>query len=184
MKITSRRLRPVLSILFFILFYFWITNIVKSKDSNSKKNELKTYQHSISGNAYITDGDTIKLGKERIRLIEIDAPEMAQKCYDKNNNSYLCGVMSKNFLLDLVKSKEVFCKYNKRDIYSRILGNCYVGNESINEKMVANGMAVVFSYSKFDEILKKLQEEAKSKKVGIWQGSFELPKNYRKRMRK
>ena len=34
----------------------------------------------ISGKASVTDGDTLKVGPERIRLHGIDAPESAQCC--------------------------------------------------------------------------------------------------------
>ena len=34
----------------------------------------------ISGVASVTDGDTLKVGPERIRLHGIDAPESAQSC--------------------------------------------------------------------------------------------------------
>ena len=34
----------------------------------------------ISGVASVTDGDTLRIGSERIRLHGIDAPESAQRC--------------------------------------------------------------------------------------------------------
>ena len=34
----------------------------------------------ISGVASVTDGDTLRIGSERIRLHGIDAPESAQSC--------------------------------------------------------------------------------------------------------
>jgi endonuclease YncB( thermonuclease family) len=137
--------------------------------------------NQISGKAIISDGDTIKINGKRIRLLEIDTPETAQKCYDKNNEKYLCGIMAKEYLVELIGNSEVMCEYEKLDIYQRILGQCYVDGISINAKMVESGMAVVFSYSKFDDKLKNLQENARKNKLGIWQGKFELPKDYRKR---
>ena len=39
---------------------------------------------------------TIKIGKEKIRLFGIDAPEMKQICKNKNNDPYACGNNIKN----------------------------------------------------------------------------------------
>ena len=36
------------------------------------------FQGPITGPATITDGDTLRIGRERIRLFGIDAPEMSQ----------------------------------------------------------------------------------------------------------
>ena len=47
----------------------------------------------------VTDGDSIKIGKNRIRLQGIDAPEIKQKCI-KDQEEYSCGIDSKNFLKD------------------------------------------------------------------------------------
>lgn len=153
--------------------------INKKPVAKKEKGEIQ----QISGKAIISDGDTIKIDGKRIRLLEIDTPETTQKCNDKNDKKYLCGIMAKEYLIQLIGENDVMCEYEKLDIYKRILGQCYVNGISINAKMVESGMAVVFSYSKFDDNLKKLQEDARKNKRGIWQGKFELPKDYRKRKR-
>ena len=43
----------------------------------------------IFGIAKVIDGDTIKISKQNIRLIFIDAPEIAQKCFTKEKNLLL-----------------------------------------------------------------------------------------------
>ncbi len=40
----------------------------------------------VEGRARVIDGDTIKIGKSRIRLHGIDAPESKQRCKDKKLN--------------------------------------------------------------------------------------------------
>ena len=52
-----------------LIFFFLTYNDVKSQ-------ELKI----ISGIAKVVDGDTIKIGKNKIRLLGIDAPEKKQQC--------------------------------------------------------------------------------------------------------
>ena len=44
----------------------------------------------ISGVASVTDGDTLRIGSERIRLHAIDAPESAQSCH-AGGKTWPCG---------------------------------------------------------------------------------------------
>ena len=53
---------------------------------------IKTTAGEISGFPVITDGDTIKILNNRIRLHGIDAPEKKQKC-TKNAKKYNCGIV-------------------------------------------------------------------------------------------
>ena len=62
----------MLKILFLILIFFNLSS--------------KTIANEISGLAFISDGDTIKILDNRIRLHGIDAPEKKQKCNKKKKN--------------------------------------------------------------------------------------------------
>ena len=39
----------------------------------------------------VVDGDSLEVGNERLRLMNIDAPEFFQKCHDASGWKYLCG---------------------------------------------------------------------------------------------
>ena len=81
MKKLNLNLFKFLILLFFIL-------------SNSAYSEIKFISSNIE-EVIITDGDSLKIGKEKIRLSGIDAPEMKQICYDENDSPYACGSCSK-----------------------------------------------------------------------------------------
>ena len=151
-------------------------------------NDVRSEQiKEISGYAIIIDGDTIKINSKRIRLHGIDAPEKKQKCkksyliignfsFTKN---YLCGQVSTNKLIKKINNQIIKCKIIDVDRYSRFIGECYKKNENLNSWLVSNGYAVAYrKYSK-----KYISEEinAKNDKLGIWQGKFEMPWNFRRK---
>ena len=162
----------------FIVLIFFIL-------SNPAYSELKFIKSAVE-KVVVTDGDTLKIGKEKIRLFGIDAPEIKQVCNDENNNPYACGHVSKKFLADLLfiknSRKQVFCYYSERDKYKRIIGECFIGTISktnINRIMVSHGRAV--AYLKYSEKYLDAQNIAKNKKMGIWRGTFDLPEEWRKK---
>ena len=122
----------------------------------------------------VVDGDSLEKGNVRIRLIDIDAPEFYQKCYDENNNSYECGKMALRALEKLIDNK-VVCKAKAIDKYKRKLMECFdENNNSINQQMVLSGWAVSYG-NKF----KEEEMKAKKQKSGIWKGRFMRPELYR-----
>jgi len=169
-------------IVFIILFILWIAAITNkgfiSIDSKASEN-LEELQE-ISGIANITDGDTIKIDNKRIRLLEIDAPETSQNCFNANYEEYACGKMSKDFLVKLADQKQVKCYYKKFDKYGRYLAKCYIDNIMINAEMIKNGMAVTYFFGTKNSEMTQLENEAKENELGIWQGAFQMPKDYRK----
>ena len=112
---------------------------------------------------HVIDGDTIRAeikGKEiKIRLVEIDAPEMNQPF----------GVESKRFLKKLIENKKVTLISEGKDRYGRTLGELFVNKDNINETMVKSGFAWVYDRYVKSPLLYSYQDEAKSKNLGIWQ---------------
>jgi len=112
----------------------------------------------------VTDGDTVK-GKYaneliKIRLAEIDAPELKQTF----------GVESKNCLKELIKQSDgkVFFKFKEKDRYKRYVGWLYSEDLDINLEMVKRGCAWVYDRYAERKVLFKLQNLAKENKLGLW----------------
>ncbi|UXN07654.1 thermonuclease family protein [Bartonella sp. HY761] len=127
----------------------------------------------ISGFAHISDGDSIRINGERIRLLGIDAPELAQYC-TKGQEKYACGELSKQHLIKMINGRKVSCKWIERDKYKRILGQCMVENIDISRQMVEDGWAV--SYSSYP----KEERFAKNNKLGMWVWQVQRPNQWRK----
>ena len=123
---------------------------------------------------YVVDGDSLEYGTERIRLIDIDAPEFLQSCQDENGQSYPCGIEAKNQLSQLISSG-ISCTSQGTDKYGRKLKECFLNNgTSINKKMVLSGWAVAYG-----DKLKKEENQAKKEHRGLWKGKFMRPELYR-----
>jgi len=134
-------------------------------------------QKIIQGKAKIIDGDTIHIGKNKIRLHGIDAPEINQTCSIRDQ-LWNCGIKSSKVLKNIILENEVLCKIIDIDRYKRFVAECFVNETNINQYMVRNGWAVAYRYYSLDYISD--EKIAKKNKTGIWQGKFKNPYLFRK----
>ena len=74
---------------FTLIFFLTLSNLVFSET------KIISYNATEVG---VTDGDSFRFGKERIRLFGIDAPEIKQICNDKFKKPYSCGEEAKKKL--------------------------------------------------------------------------------------
>ncbi|EJF77928.1 Endonuclease YhcR precursor [Candidatus Bartonella washoeensis] len=157
----------VATILIVAIIYFQYTQPHPKKAAFISK-------ESLEGHAFVIDGDSIMISSVMIRLAGIDAPELHQFCGTKKAR-YPCGLEAKNYLEQLIVNQPVTCHWYKKDKYRRILATCKTKKISnINAMIVNNGWAV--SYHDYP----KEEEEARKKKKGIWQSSFQKPRKWRK----
>jgi endonuclease YncB( thermonuclease family) len=112
----------------------------------------------------VLDGDTVLIIRaghkpEKVRLLNIDAPEKAQPF----------GMQSKRSLAEMVLRRQVKIAVTARDKYGRLLGQISLDGQSVNEEQVRRGMAWEYSgYSNNSEYL-VLQSEAQRAHRGLWQ---------------
>ena len=132
----------------------------------------------------VIDGDTLIIEQKKIRLSGIDAPEKSQLCYNSNKVIYACGVIAYEKLNQLIIDSDfqlIKCKDFSKDHYGRFISNCWIGNIFINSWMVRNGWAM--AYQKYSMEFVKEENDAKKEKLGIWNGQFVEPWNWRKGIR-
>ena len=162
----------IISSIFFIVTY----NDVRSENINK-----------ISGFAKVVDGDTIKINSKKIRLYGIDAPEKKQKCkktyltisFMSFTKDYMCGELSTQKLIKKINKQKLNCNILDVDRYKRLIGECFKRNINLNSWMVSNGYAV--AYRKYSKKYVSDEINAKNNKLGIWQGKFEMPWDYRRK---
>ena len=161
----------------FLVFSFFIF-LLSTKASSIEK---------IEGVPSVTDGDTIKINGNKIRLFGIDAPEVKQSCkkplisfsFYSLYKKYNCGVISTEKLRDKISNKKISCLISNKDRYGRFIGECFYKKLNLNSWMVKNGYAV--AYLKYSKKFQQQENYAKQNKLGIWQGYFELPWKFRKK---
>ena len=132
----------------------------------------------INGHAKIIDGDTLHIGKYKIRLHGIDAPELNQNCFF-NDKVWNCGKESKNFIINFINNKKISCKLIDTDHYKRHIGVCFIDEINLNKKIVQKGWAIAYRYYSKDFVDDEII--AKINKLGIWKGGFEEPYLFRKK---
>jgi len=131
-----------------------------------------------AGQASIVDVDTIEIHGERIRILDIDAPENRQTCTKPDGTEWRCGQQAALALADWIGQRTVICASDSRDIYGRFLARCVVAGEDVASWLVANGWAVPYRDCKC-EIVRDTAGKAKTAKVSIWSCTFVMPWDFR-----
>lgn len=151
------------------------TNAVLSNNYEQKKGKLG---NSIAGRPKIIDGDSVEVNNIKIRIQGIDAPEKAQKCLNGFGKTYSCGIKSKEALEELTDGT-IECIGSRLDRYKRTIATCYnKSGKDVAKEMVARGWALAYRQYSSDYV--EDENIAAQKKMGIWQGEFIDPWDWRK----
>jgi len=130
---------------------------------NSNRQEVKVIR--------VIDGDTIEIeGGQRVRYIGIDTPER-DACFSSESTA-------KN--KELVDGKTISLEkdVSEKDRYGRLLRYVYVGDTLVNEVLVKEGYAQVYTYPpdvKYNEKFSAAQREARDSNKGLWSACQATP---------
>jgi len=130
----------------------------------------------------VTDGDTIDVMDQgravRLRLYGIDCPEKSQAF----------GTKAKQFTADLCFGRTVRWERKDVDRYGRSVALVWVGEDLVNEKLVAAGMAWTYTRYCKPPWLRRftdVQKIARDGKRGLWADSNPTPPwDFRKKKKK
>lgn len=126
--------------------------------------------------ARVNDGDTVtciddRKESRRIRLKNIDAPELAQPD----------GQASRAALQEKLSGGRVRVEGEDIDQYGRLLGTLWIGERNINLEMVSDGWAWEFSGRVPDRRIVEAESAARAGRRGLWAGSSpQRPSQWRK----
>ena len=134
----------------------------------------------ISGNASVIDGNTIEIDGERIRILDIDAPEIGQPCFHRDGGkAWPCGQVAARVLAGLLIDYSITCETEGTDNIGRWFARCDIATVSIATWMAGNGWAVPNQECRCEEV-RAWAAFAKSKNAGIWGSDFQMPWEWRR----
>jgi len=124
----------------------------------------------------VADGDTVTVlvkngDKIKIRLVGIDAPEKDQPH----------GLVSKNYLEEIVEGKQINARCEKKDRYRRWLCKIFLDGVDLNLRQLELGNAWWYrAYAKNQSIgdravYAKAESKARNDKLGLWAGASPVP---------
>ena len=116
----------------------------------------------------VTDGDSIRCADGReIRLLSIDAPEIAQEPWGERSRQELLRVAPIGTTL------RVEYDVSRRDVFGRDLAHLHVpGADLLNEHMVASGYALAYVIPPnrlYEQEIREAEASAKAAGSGLWQ---------------
>ena len=132
---------------------------------------------SLEGRVTVIDGDTLEMHGKRIRLHGIDAPESGQTCRSQSGKTYRCGQLATIQMAQYTKRKTIRCNVRDTDRYGRLVAVCFADGQDINKRIVRDGFAL--AYRRFSRDYVAAERNAKRDKVGMWQGAFIKPWDWR-----
>jgi micrococcal nuclease len=130
----------------------------------------------------VADGDTFYCRDARkVRLIGIDSPERRQRPFGDHARDALRRMLPEGTAVRLQRDVML------TDRYGRLLAYVWVGPTFVNEAMVRDGWAVLYTVPpnvKYAERFSRAQKEARARGAGLWsQRGFEcLPGDFRRRI--
>ncbi len=135
----------------------------------------------------VSDGDTLiadtDRAKLRIRLLGIDAPEIAHN----GPPGQPFGKEAKDYLEQLVGGRTVRVEAYGRDQYHRVLAVLWPDGRNVNVAMVRAGFAELYRGARCQAYCRELQaaeHEARQARLGMWSlHQYESPRDYRRRLR-
>ncbi len=129
---------------------------------------------SLSGHAYVIDGDTLVIHDRHIRLFGVDAFEHDQTC-----GGFACGQQATSVMNGLVQSIIVTCDQQDVDPYGRMVAICRTSSGlNLGREMVRRGLAV--DYRHFSRRYMDDETYARTHRLGAWAYGFDSPQTWRR----
>ncbi|PIL18477.1 hypothetical protein P775_18050 [Puniceibacterium antarcticum] len=126
----------------------------------------------------VIDGDTFDVGKVRVRLHAVDAPEQAQTC---GTPAWACGAWVTQEVRKRYQGQWAICEATDTDRYGRVVARCSVNGQDVGAALVSDGLA--FAYRQYGWDYDLTEKAAAVAGVGLHSEQMQLPSEYRKAQR-
>lgn len=122
MRPKDRRRGLRVAVLFASAFFIWMIPVLP----------VEARSQEIKGYVRVVDGDTLWLGRIKVRLNGIDAPERGQPRFTAATRA----------LKQVTAGKVVTCVLNGEKSYDRYIGRCFVDAVDVAAAVIASGNAL------------------------------------------
>lgn len=147
----------------------------------SRRNAAGRRGGTITGKAWVTDADGIRVSRQEIRFAGVDAPEWDQWAKHEHGYWFKQGKRVKSALIREIGGKTVRVTVKGHDKYDRVLGIVTCNGKDIGAWLVRNGYGIAAWRDKY----KDLEREARRAKRGMWGHAEALdPRTWRQLSRK
>ena len=113
-----------------------------------------TIERVIDGDTFIVDeidlGFHTSLKNQRIRLLDVDAPELR----DKDEELKRLAFEAKDFVASLVEGKEIIIRSTGFDSFGRILAHVWIDGESLSNILLEKKLAIPYFRKNYTKLLK------------------------------
>ena len=119
---------------------------------------------TITGKAYVTDGDGIRVAGQEVRLAGLDAPEWDQKAKHRDGYWFSHGKRVKSALIQEIGGKHVRVSVETVDKFGRLLGTVTYKGRDIGEWLVREGHAIAAYSDRYIHVERAAREATR----GMW----------------
>jgi len=116
---------------------------------------------------YAIDGDTVYVEGERVRLVQVDTPELGT-CYARQAKEYTQNFLNSEGPITLVRDTNL----DNKDTYGRSLRYLFKDERNLNLELVRNGYAKPLFFNKvkgkYAKQIEQYARNAKANRLGVW----------------
>ena len=130
------------------------------------------------GRVRVSDGDSLVVGGERVRLFGIDAHELDQTCTQADGRTIACGDWARDWADARFGGRFARCRTLKYDRYDRALATCDIDGEDVGEVLLRAGVVAIYPRETLRDYV-DFEKEAQLLQRGIWAWKSERPLDFR-----
>jgi endonuclease YncB( thermonuclease family) len=157
-----------------VLIVLWTAAVPAFAQTDSDTNGT-----GISHGFAVSDGDTVKFGRQRVRLFGIDAPEKGQPC---DGGHWYPGSLATKALIAFIAGRPVSCHqvdYDQKN--SHPVAVCFAGKDDLQALMVSAGWA--WAHTQYGDRYVPEEKDAMARKVGVHAHRCQPPWEWRAQQR-
>ena len=133
---------------------------------------------TISGKAWVTDGDGLRVRGHTIRIAGVDAPEHDQAAKHRDGYWFAHGKRVKSELIREIGGKHVRVSVEGTDRYGRLLATVTCRGRDVGEWLVREGHAI----AAYSDRYRHVEREARRARRGMWGHAHNFdPRDHRRR---